>query len=145
MNRILKTGIMAVALGAMTLATFSAANAYDRRWPHHRSSHHGDAVIAGVAGLAAGALIAGALSQPREPSYYEPDYYDYDQPRYVVRRDVIVRPAPVREYGRVAYGGSIEPWTRGWYDYCSYRYRTFNARTGTFTGYDGEQHFCVAN
>ncbi|TIO82382.1 MAG: BA14K family protein, partial [Mesorhizobium sp.] len=25
------------------------------------------------------------------------------------------------------------------------RYRTFNSRTGTFTGNDGEQHFCVAN
>ena len=32
-----------------------------------------------------------------------------------------------------------------WYDYCSDRYRSFNARTGTFTGNDGEQHFCVAN
>jgi hypothetical protein len=135
-------------LGPTTLATLPAANAGDWRWRHngHRSSHGGDAVIAGVAGLAAGALIAGALSQPRSaPSYYEPDYYDYDQPRYIVRRQVIVRPAPVREYGRVAYAGSIEPWTRGWYDYCSDRYRSFNARTGTFTGYDGEQHFCVAN
>jgi hypothetical protein len=146
MNRILKVGIMAAALGATTLATLPAANAGDWRWRHHRSSHNGDAVIAGVAGLAAGALIAGALSQPRSaPSYYEPDYYDYDQPRYVVRRQVVVRPAPVREYGRVAYSGSIEPWTRGWYAYCSDRYRTFNARTGTFTGYDGQQHFCVAN
>jgi hypothetical protein len=145
MNRILKTAVMAVALGATTLATFSAANAGDWRWRHHHSSHRGDAVIAGVAGLAAGALIGSALSQPRAPSYYEPGYYDYDQPRYVVRREVVVRPAPVREYGRVAYAGSIEPWTRGWYEYCSDRYRSFNARTGTFTGYDGQQHFCVAN
>lgn len=150
MNRIFKTAVMAVALGATTLATLPAANAGDRRWWHHGSNHGsnhgGDAVIAGVAGLAAGALIGSALSQPRyEPGYYEPDYYDYDRPRYVERREVIVRPAPVREYGRVAYAGSIEPWTRGWYQYCSDRYRSFNARTGTFTGYDGEQHFCVAN
>lgn len=27
--------------------------------------------------------------------------------------------------------------------YCSSRYRSFNPRTGTFTGYDGLQHRCV--
>jgi hypothetical protein len=146
MNGILKGAVMAIALGATTLATLPAANAGDWRWRHHNnyhgSSHHGDALVAGIAGLAAGALIAGALSQPSPPP--EP-YYEYDQPRYVVRRHVVVRPAPVREYGRVAYAGGIEPWTRDWYAYCSDRYRSFNARTGTFTGYDGEQHFCVAN
>ena len=142
MNRILKVAIMAGALGATTLATLPAANAGDWRWRHHHN-HHGDAVVAGIAGLAAGALIGSALSQPRvAPSYYEPDdYYDYDRPRYVVRREVVVRRAPVREY----YAGGIEPWTRDWYEYCSDRYRSFNARTGTFTGYDGDQHFCVAN
>jgi hypothetical protein len=141
MNGIAKVAIMAAALGATTLATLPAANAGDWRWRHHHSyhgSHHGDAVVAGIAGLAAGALIGGALSQPPPPRY---DYYDYDRPRYVVRREVVVRRAPVREY----YAGGIEPWTRGWYEYCSDRYRSFNARTGTFTGYDGDQHFCVAN
>ncbi len=28
--------------------------------------------------------------------------------------------------------------------YCSQRYRSFNAATGTYTGYDGLQHRCVA-
>src|SRR5881628_2572489 len=47
---------------------------------------------------------------------------------------------------RVVYADRYaEPWTRDWYEYCSDRYRTFNSRTGTFTGNDGEQHFCVAN
>jgi hypothetical protein len=147
MNRVLKTTVMAVALGATTLATLPAANASDWRWRHHHSrhhgSHHGDAVVAGIAGLAAGALIGSALSRPAP--YYEPGYYDYDEPRYTVRRRVVVRPAPVRDYGRVSYAGALEPWTRDWYEYCSDRYRSFNARTGTFTGYDGQQHFCVAN
>jgi hypothetical protein len=145
MNRILKSAIMAVALGATTLATLPAANAGDWRWRNHHyhgSYHSGDAVAAGIAGLAVGALVGSALSQPAPPPY---DYYEYDEPRYVVRRHVVVRPAPVREYGRVAYAGAIEPWTRDWYEYCSDRYRTFDARTGTFTGYDGGQHFCVAN
>ncbi|TIW59201.1 MAG: BA14K family protein, partial [Mesorhizobium sp.] len=107
---------------------------------HH---NHNDALAAGVVGLAAGALIAGALSnpQPRYNSYYEPGYDDYDY-RYV-------QPAPVRRYyaqPRVVYADRYaEPWTRAWYEYCSDRYRTFNSRTGTFTGNDGEQHFCVAN
>ena len=155
MNRIFKTAIMAAALGATTLAALPAANAADWRWQnrgYHGGYNHGyhgsyygggNAVIAGVAGLAAGALIGSALSQPPPPPA---PYYDYyGGPRYVVRRDVVVRPAPVREYGRVAYAGSIEPWTPGWYDYCAGRYRTFDARSGTFTGYDGAQHFCVAN
>lgn len=28
--------------------------------------------------------------------------------------------------------------------YCSQRYKTFNPGTGTYTGYDGRQHRCVA-
>jgi hypothetical protein len=133
MNRVLKTAFVSVAIVATGAATLPAANAGD--WGHHRyyrhhHSHGGDALAAGVVGLAAGALLGGALaSQPPPP----PRYYEYDRPAYVVRR------APVRYYG------GIEPWTRDWYEYCSDRYRSFNARTGTFTGYDGEHHFCVAN
>lgn len=141
MNRIFKTAILSAAVVATTLATLPAASANDWRYHrHHRGHDRGDAVAAGVLGLAAGALIAGALSNP-QPSY-DPGYDDYDRyPR--------PRPAPVRRYyvePRVAYNeGYAEPWTRGWYEYCSDRYRSFNSRTGTFTGYDGEQHFCTAN
>ncbi|MBL4891532.1 MAG: BA14K family protein, partial [Rhizobiaceae bacterium] len=39
---------------------------------------------------------------------------------------------------------SIEPWSTGWQDYCSTKYRSFNSKTGTFLGYDGDRHFCVA-
>ena len=78
-----------------------------------------------------------------QPRYYDPDYDDYYD------RDARLRPAPVRRYyaePRVVYADRYaEPWTRDWYEYCSDRYRTFNARTGTFTGNDGEQHFCTAN
>ncbi|GLS35592.1 hypothetical protein GCM10010869_11810 [Mesorhizobium tianshanense] len=139
MNRIFKTAILSAAIVATTLATLPAASAGE--WRHHRHHHrgNGDAIAAGVLGLAAGALIVGALNNP-QPSYYDPGYDDYN--RYP-------RPAPVRRYyaePRVVYNdGYAEPWTRGWYEYCSDRYRTFNARTGTFTGYDGEQHFCTAN
>jgi BA14K-like protein len=150
MNRIFKAAVLSAAVLATTLSTLPAANADDwGRWHHHRhgGGSHGDAVAAGVLGLAAGALIVGALNnQQPPPDDYDDGYYD---------RDVRPRPAPVRHYyaepryysqPRVVYReGYAEPWTRGWYEYCSDRYRTFNARTGTFTGNDGEQHFCTAN
>ena len=137
MNRIFKTAILSAAIAATTLATLPAANADE--WRHHRRHHNGDALAAGVLGLAAGALIVGALNNP-QPTYYDPGYDDYDG---------YARPAPVRRYyaqPKVVYADRYaEPWTREWYEYCSDRYRTFNSRSGTFTGNDGEQHFCTAN
>jgi BA14K-like protein len=41
-------------------------------------------------------------------------------------------------------GGSLEPWTRDWYRYCDNKYRSFNAKTGTYRGFDGRDHFCNA-
>ena len=143
MFTILKGAIVTAAVGATMLAAIPSANARDwgrhddwRRWHHH--SNGGDAVALGIAGLAAGALIGGALAnQPPPPAY---DDYRYD-PDYAYRRYPVARPAPVRDY----YAGGLQPWTPAWYRYCSDRYQSFNARTGTFTGYDGESHFCVAN
>ena len=137
MNRIFKIAILSAVVAATTLATLPVASADE--WHHHWHNGNGDAVAAGALGLATGALIGGALANP-QPSYYNPGYDD-GYYRY--------RPAPVRRYyvePRVVYADRyVEPWTRGWYEYCSDRYRTFNARTGTFTGYDGDQHFCAAN
>jgi hypothetical protein len=147
MNRIFKTAVLSAAMAATMLVALPAANADE--WRHHRHHGNGDAIAAGVLGLAAGALIGGALANDRPPPdanrYYDDGYYNdgyYD-------REVRVRPAPVRRYyvqPRVVYADRYaEPWTRAWYEYCSDRYRTFNSRTGTFTGNDGEQHFCTAN
>ena len=147
MNRIFKTAVLSAAMAATMLVALPTANADE--WRHHRHHGNGDAIAAGVLGLAAGALIGGALANDRPPPdanrYYDDGYYNdgyYD-------REVRVRPAPVRRYyvePRVVYADRYaEPWTRDWYEYCSDRYRTFNSRTGTFTGNDGEQHFCTAN
>jgi hypothetical protein len=136
MNRIFKTAILSAAIAATTLATLPAANADD--WYHRHHHGHGGALAAGVLGLATGALIVGALNQPRDYGPGYDDYYGY------------ARPAPVRRYyyaqPQVAYADPYaRPWTRAWYEYCADRYRSFNARSGTFTGNDGEQHFCIAN
>ncbi len=98
-------------------------------------------------GLAVGAIAAGALSDPipYRPVYDEPIY---DEPIY---RDPQPRPRPHRPYyaePSVVYyqdQAALEPWSPEWFRYCGDRYRTFNPDTGTFIGYDGAEHFCVAN
>lgn len=46
--------------------------------------------------------------------------------------------------GSVASAGA-EPWSREWLRYCSGRFRTFDADTGTYKGYDGQRHFCTVD
>jgi len=87
-----------------------------------RRSRQSDAVAAGIIGLGVGAIIGSALAQPSSPP---------------PPRAVYPTPQPI-------YGG-LEPWSPGWYDYCGRRYRSFNPNSGTFRGYDGQDHFCVAN
>lgn len=141
MNRFLKSTILSAALAATTLTALAPAEAGDG-WHHHR--HSGDVVAAGVLGLAVGALAAGALSEPRYRPVY--NYYDepvYDEPVYAPP------PPPVRRYyvepDVAYYRAGLEPWSPEWYRYCGDRYSSFNPRTGTFVGYDGQEHFCVAN
>ncbi len=88
----------------------------DRRW-HRRDRDHDDDgarfLTGAIIGLAAGAIIAGA-TRPTSP-------------------------APVY---RADPGGSLEPWTPEWQDWCSDRYRSFDPRTGFWRGYDGKTYFC---
>ena len=140
--------IASLAVIATTLASMPAASAGERWHRHHyHHSHGGDIAVAGLLGLAAGALVAGLASRPvygtplyQEPVYGAPVYAD-------------PRPLPYRGYRTGYVGrdvvqfdgyGSLEPWTAQWFAYCSDRYRSFDERTGNFTGYDGRQHFCVA-
>ena len=43
-------------------------------------------------------------------------------------------PAPVPD--------ATQPWTPAWYEYCSQKYKTFDAHTGYYNGLDGDRHFC---
>lgn len=105
-----------------------------RRFPrhHHRDYRHyrrhgNDAAAAAIIGLATGAIIAGALTtRVPQPTYVVPEY----------------RPARPKV---ITLGSDLEPWTTGWYQWCDARYRSFNPKTGTFRGYDGQDHFCVPN
>jgi hypothetical protein len=52
-----------------------------------------------------------------------------------------VQPAPVYVQPAPTYY-AVQPWSPEWYSYCGSKYRSFNASTGYFLGYDGEYHFC---
>lgn len=155
MKKLAKAFVLAAASLASVVATASTASADHRGWRHHHSDN-GDALAAGVIGLAAGAIIGGALADsranqrvyidPPRPAYrpyygHRPTYYR-PAPRYYEPAPVYNRPVV---YERPVVYGGYEPWSRGWYDYCSTRYRSFNPSTGTFRGYDGRDHFCTAN
>lgn len=126
--RFTKTIAMAAALTVGALAFAESADARPRQeriWRHHGGHHHHHHFhhghrghfASGAFGFAAGAILGSALSRP---------YYYAPAPVYVA-------PAPVYVY---------QPWTPGWYTYCGGKYRSFNASTGYFLGYDGQYHFC---
>jgi len=60
MNRILKSTILGVAVAATSLASLPAAQADDHWRRHYRHRDSGDALAAGLAGLAVGAIVGGA-------------------------------------------------------------------------------------
>ncbi len=165
MSRIARV-FVATAVAATAVFPVAQSYAHDRHFRHHhgngpgwdrayqgRRHHHkkpagrvnnnSDAVLLGVLGLAAGAIIAGALLSDPGPQPYHgkpgrgPDY----GPSGGWAGSDYYPPAPVDDY---AAGGAIEPWTEEWYRYCAQRYRSFKPATGTFRGYDGHDHFCVA-
>ncbi len=143
MNKVIKAAVLAIATAATLIPAISPAQAEDwgrRNYRHHGGGHYhnnGDAVALGALGLASGLIIGGAIaSQPRyqERVYIDPEP-EYYEPRPVYRR---ARPVVVQSYG------TLEPWTPGWYRYCSQRYRSFDSQSGTFRGYDGRDYFCQA-
>ena len=68
--------------------------------------------------------------------YYRPYYYEPPPPppvTYHQTQPYVVRPAP----GPSAYGGDPDALAK-----CASRFRSFNAHTGTYTTYEGEQRLC---
>lgn len=148
---------LACTLAAATVLATLPAEA-GGRWrdrDHHRRpvpvERHvdgGELLAIGILGLAAGALIAGMAGQPessyaepihREPAWRHPHGYPRPSPdRTYFPPAPPHRPAPVRA------AGGYEPWSPEWHAYCRDRDRSFDAGTGTFTGYDGVRRFCVA-
>lgn len=148
MNKFTKAAIAAL-IGVASLApTFTSAEAgdwrNDHRRPIYRHHNNNDALAAGILGLAAGAIIVGALSDRSPRVIYEEPRRVY-RPRHVTVHDYPDAPRRVYQDQVISYDDGVEPWTREWFRYCSNRYQSFNAETGTFRGYDGRDHFCAGN
>ncbi len=133
---------LACTLAAATLASALPAEAGERWRDHHRRpvpmERHADAADL----LAAGAIIAGIASQPppapREPAWRHPQAYPRPSPDRVY-----FPPAPPRGMS-TGTAGLHQPWSPAWYARCRERYRSFDARTDTFTFYDGVRRSCIA-
>ncbi|WP_274426572.1 BA14K family protein [Chelativorans sp. YIM 93263] len=134
MKKIFKSTVLGMAVAATTLAAVPA-EAHDHWRRHHHRSDSGNALAAGIAGLAIGTIVGGALSQPSGRVYIDRPPQRYYRPAPVYRAPTYRAP--------VTYYRSYEPWTREWYRACDARYRSFDPASGTFLGYDGQRHFCV--
>jgi BA14K-like protein len=135
----LMAGAAALALSTCTILA-TAAPASAQRWGGHGGWRgggwgFGGAVAAGVIGGA----VAAATSPLWAPGYYNSyggypyggypyGSYGYDT-YYAQPPAVVVAPGPV-----VAQGGDVA--------WCQSRYRSYNPSTGTFLGYDGQNHPC---
>jgi hypothetical protein len=97
------------------------------------------AIIAGIAGLAVGALIAGSKAQAQQPVIAQQPLHPLPRPQL----STAFPPAPSGQPHVITYQNAFEPWSQGWRDWCDARYRSFDQRTGTYRGYDGQNHFCV--
>lgn len=103
---------------------------YGHRHHKHSRRHYNDGAAAAIIGLGTLAIVGGALANQNRtlPHTADPNYRGH---RHAKRPHVYT------------HAGALEPWSPGWYEWCDNRYRSFNARTGTFRGYDGRDHFCV--
>ncbi|TPP11586.1 BA14K family protein [Rhizobium glycinendophyticum] len=146
MMKFAQNAFLAAAVTLVPMAAATQAEAGDRYYRHHR---HNDALALGALGLATGVIVGSVLASPPPQRrvyvdqgpvsvYDDQDYYVDDYPPPPPQRRPVYRPQPVYQ----SY--AIEPWTGAWHQYCSQRYRSFNPRTGTYIGYDGQSHFCTA-
>ncbi|KPB02942.1 BA14K family protein [Ahrensia marina] len=105
----------------------------------------GDVAAGVILGIVGGVILNEVVRGSQQPTYVRPQP-QYRAPSY--NNSNVYPPAPRKSQPRVVqYDNgyrSLEPWTAGWYEYCDDRYRSFNAKTGTYRGYDGKDHFCVA-
>lgn len=115
-------------------------NSGQRRVQRNRSNHGSNVAGAAVLGIIGGALIGSAIANSNNQRRYVTPRQTYNPNHFPQAPRRVYQQRKVATYG----GGSLEPWSRGWYQYCDAKYRSFNPQKGTFRGYDGSDHFCVA-
>ena len=87
-------------------------------WNHNPGWGHGPSSGEVIGGLIIGNAISNWLFPPK--------------PVVVIAAP----PPPPVEYRPAA-------WSQEWFDSCNGKYKSFDAKTGYWTGYDGNQHFCM--
>jgi hypothetical protein len=127
-----------LATGTLATATPAAADGYYRDYGRHggyrdrgryndyRRHHHrggDDALAAGVIGLGVGALLGGAIASDNRRSYD-------------INEGPVYREAPRYRAAPVYRGGNSHV------EACYARYRSYDARSDTFVGYDGNAYRC---
>jgi hypothetical protein len=132
----LMAGAAALALSTCTILA-SAAPASAQRWGGWHGGWRGGGW--GFGGAVAAGVIGGAVAAATSP-FWASGYYDYYggypyspygyNTYYAPPPAVAVAPGTV-----VAQGGGDVAW-------CQARYRSYNPSTGTFLGYDGQNHPC---
>lgn len=161
MNRFLKTAVLSAAVAATAVAPLSQAHAGKRRdgAPRQQTvvqkSNDGDALIAGIIGIAIGAIVVGAIASQEEAAPPPPPVKNpYRHPRPSIDRDVVYgeffgwseadQKAHYRQaQGGGQYGGSYEPWSANWYRYCANKYDNFDPYSGTYINRNGVEKFCT--
>ncbi len=115
-----------------------AAAARPGGWAGRPGGWQGRRIGAGIGfatGLAAGAALA---SRPYYGGYgYGPGYYGYSDPGYVVDNGYV-------DDGYVAVEPQVAAPAQGGGDveYCIQTYRSYDVRSGTYLGYDGNRYAC---
>ncbi len=147
---------------------------WKRNYRHNYYSNGGDIFAAGIIGLAIGAIISDSsrirrqrvdslyyqlptYAPPRAVNTYENPYYtNYNgRPYYGTEYENPPAPLPLQNPAQdgpkvITYDEAMadtalaEPWSPQWYSYCRAKFGSFNETSGTYLGYDGKRHFCVA-
>ncbi len=153
MNGIFKTA--ATIVTSMSIVTASAAPLLaHERWNHHKHPRHnqpivvekndaGELIAAGIIGLAIGAIIVGAASKGDDNDYVHRPVRPRPDRDYFPPSPDEINDEPHVIYAEPAYEVP-QPWSPEWYRYCRNRFRSFDENSGTYLGYDGKRHFCVA-
>ncbi|GAA5106698.1 BA14K family protein [Bartonella jaculi] len=118
---------------------------------HHinvNRDNSGDALAAGIIGLAAGAILGNVLKKPEQPQVI---YQVAPQQRVVYQEvpQIVYQQVPqeqiVYEVQQTAtYKPLQQSEASAWLNYCKKKYRSFNPKTGTFRDRNGLEHFCYA-
>lgn len=112
------TASLAAPLTALQAAKSAAPNTIEPVQIGHRG-HRGAGIGAGIVG----GVIIGSMLAPR---------YYYDDPYYYGRRSYYA--APPRVYAAPEADDAVA--------YCMRRFRSYDPRSGTYLGYDGNRHPC---